>query len=288
MQQKKDLSQYHTQDTPNWCPGCGNFGIWVAIKNAIKQAEISEHNVVIVGDIGCSGKLAYWTDVNGFGGLHGRSVPIAEGIKMANQDLTVLVVTGDGGLLSEGLQHFIHACRRNVNITVVMHNNQLYGLTKGQASSTSEKGYTSSTTPDGSYETPLNPALLAINSQATFVAAGFAGKTPHLTEMISAAIRHQGFAYVDAYQPCVTYNYINTYAFYAEKSYMLAETDYEPTNRKQAMIKALEVDEGERFPLGILYQDSSQATLTENVLSSPRNLVKRDIQGISVKELVMR
>ena len=281
------LAKHHTQSTPNWCPGCGNFGIWVALKNAIANLSIPHHNVVIVGDIGCSGKLAYWTEVNGFATLHGRSIPVAEGLKMANRDLTVIVVAGDGGTLSEGLQHFIHACRRNVNITVLMHNNQLYGLTKGQASSTSEKGYKSSTTPEGSFENPLNPSLLALVAQATFVAAGFAGNAKHLTSMIEQAISHEGFSYVDAYQPCVTYNYINTYAFYSERTYELEE-GYDVTNRVNAMRRAMEIDSGEKFPIGVLYQEKGQKTLEDNVLHSEAPLAKRDVSDISVDTLFGR
>ncbi len=281
------LQKYHTQSTPNWCPGCGNFGIWVALKNAIANLNIPHHNVVIVGDIGCSGKLAYWTEVNGFATLHGRSIPVAEGIKMANDNLIVIVVAGDGGTLSEGLQHFIHAARRNVNITLLMHNNQLYGLTKGQASSTSEKGYKSSTTPDGSFETPLNPALLALVSQATFVSAGFAGNAKHLTTMIEKAISHEGFAYIDAYQPCVTYNYINTYAFYSERTYEI-EDGYDATNRGLAMQRAMEIDAGERFPIGVLFQDTTQKTLADNVLHTSDPLAKRDVSNVSVHKLFGR
>jgi 2-oxoglutarate ferredoxin oxidoreductase subunit beta len=284
MKPVTSLKKYHTQSTPNWCPGCGNFGIWVSLKNAITNLSIPAHNVVIVGDIGCSGKLAYWTEVNGFATLHGRSIPVAEGIKMANHRLTVIVVAGDGGTLSEGLQHFLHACRRNVDITVLMHNNQLYGLTKGQASSTSEKGYVSSTTPHGSFETPLNPALLALSSQATFVAASFAGNAKHLTRIIEQAISHRGFAYVDAYQPCVTYNYINTYAFYSERTYELG-ADYDATNRQQAMITAMEIDSGERFPIGVMYQEENVKTLEDNVLTLEEPLAHRDISDVSVDVL---
>lgn len=282
---KHDLSNYYTQSTPNWCPGCGNYGIWVALKNALAEMELAPHNVVIVGDIGCSGKLPYWMDYNGFAGLHGRAIPIAEGIKMANEKLTVIVVGGDGGTLGEGLQHFIHACRRNVDITMLLHNNQVYGLTKGQASSTSDPGYISSTTPNGSYETPLNPALLALTAQATFVSASFAGNVAHLTKTIKQAIEHPGFALVDAYQPCVTYNYVNTYDFYSKRVYDVATTKYTPDNRKKAMQKAMEIEGGEKFPIGILYQDPNKPILEDLVKNRKTPLVKQDISNISVEKL---
>ncbi|MEY3471188.1 MAG: hypothetical protein RLZZ223_538 [Candidatus Parcubacteria bacterium] len=285
MKNKKDLSSHYTQSTPNWCPGCGNYGIWVSIKNALKELNIPAHKVVLVGDIGCSGKLAYWTEYNGFGGLHGRSIPIAEGVKIANSDLTVIVVGGDGGLLGEGLQHFLHACRRNVNIAVILHNNQVYGLTTGQTSPTSDPGYKSSTTPDGAYETPLNPSLLALTAQATFVSAGFAGNTQHLTQIIKSAITHTGFALVDVYQPCVTYNYINTYEYYSKRVYDIAGTPYKPDNRFRAMKKSMEIEAGKRFPIGVLFKDDSRPSLQDNIQNRVKPLVKQSINNISVKSL---
>lgn len=285
MKNNKDLSSHYTQSTPNWCPGCGNYGIWVSIKNALQALNLPTHKVVLVGDVGCSGKLSYWTDYNGFAGLHGRSIPIAEGIKMANSDLTVIVVGGDGGLLGEGLQHFLHACRRNVNIAVILHNNQVYGLTTGQTSPTSDPGYVSSTTPEGSYETPLNPSLLALTAQATFVSAGFAGNTSHLSQIIQSAILHPGFALVDVYQPCVTYNYINTYEFYSKRVYDLTTTPYKPDNRFRAMKKSMEIEGGKKFPIGILFQDINKPSLQSNIQNRVRPLVKQPIKNISVKTL---
>lgn len=285
MKSKKDLSQHYTQSTPNWCPGCGNYGIWVALKNALQELKLPAHKVVLIGDIGCSGKLAYWTDYNGFAGLHGRSIPIAEGVKMANSDLTVIVIGGDGGLLGEGLQHFLHACRRNVNIAVILHNNQVYGLTTGQTSPTSDPGYQSSTTPDGSYETPLNPSLLALTAQATFVSAGFAGNTTHLAQVIKSAILHPGFALVDVYQPCVTYNYINTYEYYSKRVYDITTTPYKPDNRVRAMKKSMEIEAGQKFPIGVLFQDTNKPSLQANIQNRVAPLVKQSIQNISVKSL---
>lgn len=285
MKSKKDLSQHYTQSTPNWCPGCGNYGIWVALKNALQELKLPAHKVVLIGDIGCSGKLAYWTDYNGFAGLHGRSIPIAEGVKMANSDLTVIVIGGDGGLLGEGLQHFLHACRRNVNIAVILHNNQVYGLTTGQTSPTSDPGYQSSTTPDGSYETPLNPSLLALTAQATFVSAGFAGNTTHLAQVIKSAILHPGFALVDVYQPCVTYNYINTYEYYSKRVYDITTTPYKPDNRVRAMKKSMEIEAGQKFPIGVLFQDTNKPSLQANIQNRVAPLVKQSIHNISVKSL---
>jgi 2-oxoglutarate ferredoxin oxidoreductase subunit beta len=286
LKQAKSKSSYYEQTTPNWCPGCGNFGIWVAIKNAIKNLEIDLSQVVLVGDIGCSGKLPYWTDFNGFAGLHGRALPIAEGIKMANRGLTVVAITGDGGLLNEGVQHFIHAARRNADINVIMHNNQLYGLTKGQTSATSEKGFQSSTTPEGSFELPINPISLGLNVGASFVASSFAGNTKHATEMIERAIQHKGFSYVDIYQPCVTYNYINTYAYYSERTYVLPE-DYNPSLKQAAFEKSFEIDGGEKYPLGVIYQESRR-TLEDELLPKDPQLVEYEVKDRDVSGLFRR
>jgi 2-oxoglutarate ferredoxin oxidoreductase subunit beta len=286
LKQSKPKSSYYEQTTPNWCPGCGNFGIWVAVKNAIKNLDLDPAQVVLVGDIGCSGKLPYWTDFNGFAGLHGRALPIAEGIKMANRGLTVIAITGDGGLLNEGVQHFIHAARRNADINVIMHNNQLYGLTKGQTSATSEKGFESSTTPEGSFEQPINPVTLGLTAGASFIGSSFAGNTKHATEMIETAIKHRGFSYVDIYQPCVTYNYINTYAYYSERTYVLPE-DYNPALKAGAFEKSFEIDGGEKYPLGVIYQETRR-TLEDELLPNDPQLVEYEVKDRDVSGLFHR
>jgi len=280
--QEKDIAKYNTQDKPNWCPGCGNFGIWVSLKNAITELEIPAYNVVLVGDIGCSGKMPYWLPYNHFNGLHGRSIPIAEGVKLANHKLHVIVIGGDGGLLSEGLQHFIHGAKRDIDITVLLHNNQLYGLTKGQNSSTSDKNYRSGTSIAEIVETPLNPSMLAISANATFVASGFAGNTKHLTQMIKQAILHRGFSFVNAYQPCVTYNYINTYSFYSTKSYNLEDIGYNPQDKTQALIKSMEIDDGDKFPLGVLYQNTNSKSFDERFFKNNDPLINKDLQKVDI------
>jgi len=280
-------AKHHTQDEINWCAGCGNFGIWGALQKALAQAGKEPHEVVLVGDIGCSGKLPYWTEYNGFASLHGRAIPVAEGIKLANSGVTVMVFIGDGGALNEGLQHFVHAARRNADINVILHNNQLYGLTKGQTSPTSEQGFESSTTPRGSYEVPLNPIAIALTANASFVASSFSGNVDHLTEMIGKAIEHPGFSYVDVYQPCVTYNYINTYQYYAQRTYKLEDTEYLPNRKANAWLKSQEIDVGEQYPLGVFYEDR-KPTLNQEVVHSDRPLVETPLKGVDVSEAFTR
>jgi 2-oxoglutarate ferredoxin oxidoreductase subunit beta len=276
-------SDVATQNKPNWCPGCGNYGIWVSLKQAVAQSGYKPHQVVIVGDIGCSGKMSYWTEYSGFASLHGRAIPLAEGIKLGNHKLLVIVVIGDGGALSEGLQHFVHAAKRNADIKVMMHNNQLYGLTKGQTSPTSDVGFKSSMTPEGAYELPLNPLTVALTAHASFVASSFAGDAKHLTATIKEALEHKGFSFVNIFQPCVTYNYLNTYAYYKNKVQPLSAR-YAPTSRTRAILQSMKIEEGEELPIGVLYKQNRK-TLEEEVVGTKNVLAQRNITGISVDNL---
>lgn len=208
---------YSTPIFPTWCPGCGNFGLWGSLKQALEKLKIEPHRLVTVFGIGCSGNMASFLRCYGWHSLHGRAIPGAAGVKLANHELEVLVVGGDGDLLGEGLAHFIHGARANYDVTVIIHNNQIYGLTTGQASPTSEKGFRSRSTPSGVIDEPVNPAALAIQEQAGLVARGFAGDMPQLTEIMARAIRHRGFSVVEVLQPCVTFNRLNTYDWYRER-----------------------------------------------------------------------
>ncbi|MDP3987833.1 MAG: 2-oxoacid:ferredoxin oxidoreductase subunit beta, partial [Candidatus Levybacteria bacterium] len=254
-----------TYDKPNWCPGCGDFGIWVSLKNAIVQLGLNPWEVVLVSGIGCSSKLPYWVRTYGFNGLHGRPMPVAEGIKLANHDLTVIVVGGDGDQYGEGLSHLIHAARRNINLTLLTHDNQIYGLTTGQYSPTTDIGEKNKATPTPTVEEPINPLSLALSAGATFVARGFAGDNKHLTSLITDAVKHKGFSIVDIMQPCVTFNRKNTFAWFYERLYKLGE-DYDSKNRLIALAKAeewplrqiLKVGEKEKIPTGILFQEEKQ------------------------------
>jgi 2-oxoglutarate ferredoxin oxidoreductase subunit beta len=238
---------------PAWCPGCGNFGILKALNKALVELEIEPHRVLLVSGIGQAGKLPHYTRGNVFNSLHGRPVPPAAGAKIANPDLVVIAVSGDGDGYGEGGNHFIHAARRNHDITYLVHNNQVYGLTKGQASPTSDAGFVTKTTPYGAAN-PVNPISLAIVSGASFVARGFAGDTEHLSGLMKKGITHRGFSLIDILQPCVSFNHKNTFQWYRERVYKLDdERSYDPGDKNAALEKALEW--GERIPIGVIYEE---------------------------------
>jgi len=235
---------------PAWCPGCGNFGILKALNRALVEMKIEPHQVLLVSGIGQAGKLPHYTRGNVFNSLHGRPVPPAIGAKIANPELIVIAVSGDGDAYGEGGNHFLHAVRRNHDITYLVHNNQIYGLTKGQASPTSDVGFITNTTPYGA-SNPVNPIALAIVSGASFVARGFAGDIDHLSHLIKKGITHRGFALIDILQPCVSFNHKNTYSWYRERVYQLGE-DYDPSDQLVALKKAQEW--GNKIPIGVIYQ----------------------------------
>ena len=238
--------------TPAWCPGCGNFGILRAVNQALVELDIEPHRVLMVSGIGQAGKLPHYTRCNVFNSLHGRTLPVAAGAKIANPELIVIAVAGDGDGYGEGGNHFIHAMRRNHDITYLVHDNQVYGLTKGQASPTSDQGFVTKTTPEGAAP-PMNPIALAIVAGAGFVGRGFAGDVKHLVSLIQAGITHRGFALIDVLQPCVSFNFKNTFEWYRERVYKLEdETDYDPGDKVAAFNKAQEW--GERIPIGVIYR----------------------------------
>lgn len=237
---------------PTWCPGCGDYGILVALKQGLVQSKLAPHEVLLVSGIGCGSKLPDYAKVNGFMTLHGRSLPVATGARLANHSLKVLTIHGDGDGMGLGMGHFIHTARRNIGIVDLIQNNQIYGLTKGQYSPTSDPGFVTKTSPDGSFEMAANPVALALTAGATFVARGFAGDSKHLAGLIAMALEHQGYALIDILQPCVTFNRKNTYDWYRERIYDLAETGYSPDDRVAAFRKALEW--GDRIPIGLIYR----------------------------------
>ena len=251
-----------TYDKPNWCPGCGDFSIWVSLKNAIVQLNLNPWEVVLVSGIGCSSKLPYWVKTYGFNGLHGRPMPVAEGIRLANNGLTVIVIGGDGDQYGEGGNHLMHAARRNINLTLLVHDNQIYGLTTGQFSPTTDIGEKNKATPSPLIEAPINPMSLALASGATFVARGFSGDNKQETQLITEGIKHRGFSIIDTMQPCVTFNHKNTFSWFYERVYKLEE-GYNPKDKAQAFAKAEEwplrrpLNEGEKekIPTGILFQE---------------------------------
>lgn len=243
--------ELNTAVFPNWCPGCGDFGIWAALKNAVVQLKLPLDETLLVYGIGCHGHMVNFLNVHGFEGLHGRPLPVAMGAKIANHDLSVIVIAGDGDTLGEGMGHLISACRGNHDITCLIHDNQVYGLTTGQVSPTADRGHKSKSTPAGTLDEALDPIALTLSAGASFVGRGFAGDIGHLTEMVKAAISHKGFSFLDVYQPCVTFNKINTYEWFRERIYKLEES-YQPNDKEKAFSKALERD---RLPLGVFYQE---------------------------------
>lgn len=253
------LQELNTQARPTWCPGCGNFGIWNGVKRALVALNADPTTTVFIGGVGCSGKIPHWINTFGFHGLHGRTLPVATGIKLANHKLTVVAEGGDGDGYDEGMNHLIHACRRNINITYIVHNNQVFGLTKGQTSPTADPGFVSSTSPWGSRELPINPLALTIAAHATFVARTYAADLEHVTKIITEAVKHEGFAIVDILQPCVTFNHTNTYDWYNSRVYKIGPEEtgrgkHDATDKLAAMKRAEEwSDKG--IPIGIFYQE---------------------------------
>lgn len=246
-----------------WCPGCGNFSILNSLQKTLEELEKDPHDVLIVGGIGQAAKTPQYIGANSFCGLHGRAVPPAVAAKIVNPRLTVIINSGDGDSYGEGGNHFIHNIRRNVDITHFIHDNQVYGLTKGQASPTADEGAVNGVQVDGNNNIPFNPVLMAIASGAGFVARSFSGKPQHLEEMMKRAILFKGYAMVDILQPCVSFNKVNTFAWYNKRVYELDDT-HDAGNRLAAMDRAMEF--GDCIPIGVLYE-KEQPTYHEKHLS---------------------
>jgi len=268
---------------PTWCPGCGNFGILEALNRALVDMEIEPHQVLLVSGIGQAGKLPHYTRGNVFNSLHGRPVPPAIGAKIANSELIVIAVSGDGDAYGEGGNHFLHAARRNNDITYLVHNNQVYGLTKGQASPTSDIGFITKTTPYGAVR-PVNPIALAIISGASFVGRSFAGDIDHLSNVIKKGITHRGFALIDVLQPCISFNHKNTFRWYRERVYKLEDERYDPSDKKAALEKALIWGEG--IPIGIIYEENLPVYEDQLSALSEGPLVKQKIDPRRVETLL--
>jgi 2-oxoglutarate ferredoxin oxidoreductase subunit beta len=278
------IADYQSTVPNAWCPGCGNFGILNAFKKALVELDIKPHQLLMVSGIGQAGKLPHYTKGNVLNMLHGRSLPAAAGAKMVNPELVVVAVGGDGDGYGEGGNHFVHAMRRNHDITYLIHDNQVYGLTKGQASPTSDFGFVTKTTPHGA-SMAESPVAMAIAAGASFAARSFAGDVDHLTKMIKAGIEHKGFALIDILQPCVSFNHKNTFAWYKERVYKLdGDKDYDPSDRVAAFAKALEW--GEKIPIGIIYEHdvpSFEQHLTEVTLSKvigPKSDIKTTVNSL--------
>jgi 2-oxoglutarate ferredoxin oxidoreductase subunit beta len=243
-----------------WCPGCGNFGILNTLEKALSELDIEPANLVLVSGIGQAAKIPHYFKTNIFNGLHGRALPPATAIKAANPSLVVIAESGDGDMYGEGGNHFIHTIRRNPNITNIVHNNMVYGLTKGQASPTSQLGFKTPVQVNGVFLEPFNPIAVAIALDASFVARAFAGDMDETKEILKKAIAHNGYALVDIFQPCVSFNKLNTYQWFKKHTYYLKE--HNPFDRQRAFEKAIETD---KFPLGIFYVNPEKATFEENI-----------------------
>jgi 2-oxoglutarate ferredoxin oxidoreductase subunit beta len=250
--------------TPAWCPGCGDFAILAALKRALAELDISPSQAVVVSGIGQAGKMPHYMRVNTFNTLHGRTLPTATGIKQVNPELTVLAVSGDGDGYGEGGNHFLHALRRNLDITYIVCDNRVFGLTKGQVSPTAPLGRAGGLTPGGSQYPAFNPLTLAIAQDISFVARGSATDKEHLAELIKAAILTPGMAFIDVLQPCVSFNKINTWQWYRERVYHVE--GHRPDDRERAL--ALAESEDEAIPIGILYRSQRTSPTPKNVLTS--------------------
>jgi 2-oxoglutarate/2-oxoacid ferredoxin oxidoreductase subunit beta len=268
---------------PTWCPGCGNFGIWGALKAAAVQQGWDNSNSVLVAGIGCHGHIINFIKLTSFEGLHGRSIPVATGVKMANNRLNVFVSTGDGDCLAEGGNHFIHACRRNHDLTILLHDNALYSLTTGQTSPVSPHGFKTKSTPHGNLDEPFSPLALAIASGATFVARGYSGDLQKLSELIIKANEHKGLSVIDILQPCVTFNKLYSNEFFRENTYYLPE-DYDFLNKEKAFTKALEWGE-KQIPLGILYKAEKPSYESQVEQISEKSLVENSVEKKDIQSL---
>lgn len=265
--------QDFTGYTPTWCPGCGDWGIGIAIKSAFVQMGLDPSSVMVVFGIGCSGNMNDFLNAYAIHALHGRALPNAIGAKIANHEMPVVAIVGDGDCYGEGGNHLIHACRGNHDITVVVHDNGVYGLTTGQVAPTAQQGFKSKSTPFGIIETPVNPLALALTQGATFVAQAFAGNVTDVIPLIKAGIEHKGFSLINILQPCVTFNKVNTYQYYLKHTFKLP-ADYKKDDFEAALKISCEMTKSEKFPLGILYQ-TSRPTYTDSLTQ---------LSGLSLRE----
>lgn len=273
----RDYGSYETA----WCPGCGNFSLLEGVKKGLVRAGIEPHEALLVSGIGQAAKAPHYLNANVFNGLHGRSLPVAMGAKLANPELTVIIESGDGCNYGEGGNHFLAAIRRNIDITMIVHDNQIYGLTKGQASPTSQEGMVTKAQPAGVVLERFNPIAVAVAMHAGFAARSFTGMVDHLAEMVRLAIAHKGLALVDVLQPCVSFNRVNNFAWYQKRCYELPG-EYDPTEWEAAMRKAMEW--GERIPLGVIYRNDRPSFDQRLTVLAEGPLVGRDVDRVKLAE----
>lgn len=265
----------------DWCPGCGNYGIINALYRAFSELNLDPKETVVVSGIGCSGKTPHYIRVNGVHTLHGRPIPFATGIKLSNPKLKVVVVGGDGDLLGIGAGHFVALGRRNLDTTVIMHDNQVYGLTKGQASPTLPRGVKVKALYKPNIQDPVNPIALALASGYTFVARGYAMMVEHLKNLIVKAIRHRGSSFIDVLQPCIAYNNVYTTDYYRERIYKLEDVGWNPRVKSGDVVKKLEevlekaYEWGDRIPIGVFYENSEASPFEDRINSSVEKYLEK-------------
>lgn len=277
------LNDFKSNDEIAWCPGCGDFGILVSLKKALVNLRRAPKDILLVSGIGQAAKLPHYIKCNCFNGLHGRALPPAVAAKIVNRELTVIVTTGDGDCYGEGGNHFIHNIRRNVDITVIVHNNQIYGLTKGQASPTTDEGFETKFQPEGVVSDALHPLELAISLGAGFVARGYSADSEHLSWLILEGIKHKGFSLIDVLQPCVTFNKKNTYEWYSKRIYKVNDdTLYNPEDKMAAYKKAAEW--GDKIPIGIIYRAEKKTYEEKKGIIEKPPLVCDDIENIDISK----
>jgi 2-oxoglutarate ferredoxin oxidoreductase subunit beta len=271
------LKDFRNNVKPNWCPGCGDFSVQAAIQRAAANVGLEPEGLAIVSGIGCSGRISGYINAYGFHGIHGRSLPIAQGVKMANRDLTVIASGGDGDGFAIGMGHTVHAIRRNIDVTYIVMDNQIYGLTKGQASPRSAEGFKTKSTPQGTIESAISPLEVAMAAGATFVAQSFSSNLKQLTAVIEAGLNHKGFSLINVFSPCVTFNKVNTYDWFKENIVDLDEIpDYDYTNRVMAMTKIMETNS---MLTGIIYQNKDKKSYEDSIPSFAKDgLAKQDLQ----------
>jgi 2-oxoglutarate/2-oxoacid ferredoxin oxidoreductase subunit beta len=277
---------------PDWCPGCGDFGVLAAIQKAMIELHIANHNVVTISGIGCSSNLPGFINTYGMHTLHGRALAVATGVKLANHELTVVVTGGDGDGFGIGGNHFVHTMRRNVDLLYIVMDNQIYGLTTGQTSPTSRVGMKTKSMPFGNIEAPVNPISLALAAGATFVARGYSAEQKHLTELIKQGIEHQGFSFLDVFSPCVTYNHDNTYQWFKPRVKKLEDdASYDPADWTAAMGKSLLWDE--EIPIGKFFErtdvpalHAAEPVLNEGPLVERDPRVPLDVARTFIEELM--
>jgi 2-oxoglutarate ferredoxin oxidoreductase subunit beta len=274
---------FHYSGERAWCPGCGDYSILSSVEKALMNLRKKPYEVLIVSGIGQAAKLPHYINANGFDGLHGRALPAAFGAKVANHKLLVLVTSGDGDIYGEGGNHFIHAIRRNLDITLIVHNNQVYGLTKGQASPTSDLGMVTKTQPDGVVTIPFNPLQMAITLDAVFVARSFSKETEFTSKLIEEGINTPGFSLIDVLQPCVSFNHINTYQWYSDRVYQLGNS-YDPTDKSKAYQKSSEW--GYKIPIGVIYKNPRRTYLDNFIKPRDLPLIKRKTNTKGIESLI--